>query len=74
GFMMKCFINLRNNECVEVKELKEVKYSYPHSERVTTVKVDNIHDLKVSDGANYVFVGTPTVVVRGNDILYLQFA
>ncbi|MEQ2755192.1 hypothetical protein AAAV47_04630 [Staphylococcus hominis] len=71
---MNCFIHLRNNEYVEVKELKEVKYSYPHSERVTTVKVDNIHDLKVSDGANYVFVGTPTVVVRGNDILYLQFA
>lgn len=55
-------------------DTKEVKYSYPHSERVTTVKVDNIHDLKVSDSANYVFIGTPTVVVRGNDILYLQFA
>lgn len=71
--MMKCFIHLRNNEYVEVKELKEVKYSYPHSERITNVKVDNIHDLKISDGANYVFVGKSTVVIKGSDIFYLEF-
>ena len=70
---MNYFIHLRNNEHAEVKELKEVKYSYPHSERVTNVDIDNIHDLKVSDGANYVFVGKSTVVVSGSDILYLQF-
>ncbi len=29
--MMNYFIHLRNNEHAEVKELKEVKYSYPHS-------------------------------------------
>ncbi|OFK28975.1 hypothetical protein HMPREF2821_01100 [Staphylococcus sp. HMSC065C10] len=69
---MNCFIHLRNNEYAEVKEVKEVKYSYPHSERVTTVKVDNLHDLKISDGANYVFVGKSTVVVRGKEILYIQ--
>lgn len=71
--MMNCFIQLKNDKYVDVKEVKEVKYSYPHSERVTNVDIDNIHDLKVSDGANYVFVGKSTVVVRGNDILYLQF-
>ncbi|PTK39545.1 hypothetical protein BUZ46_01645 [Staphylococcus hominis] len=70
---MKCFINLRNNECVEVKELKEVKYSYPHSVKVISLEENNFSNLKISDDVNYVFVGTSTVVVRGNDILYLQF-
>ncbi|OFO37572.1 hypothetical protein [Staphylococcus sp. HMSC070D05] len=70
---MNCFIQLKNDKYVDIEEVKEVKYSYPHSERVTNVEIDNIHDLKVSDGANYVFVGNSTVVVKGSDIFYLQF-
>jgi hypothetical protein len=72
--MMNCFIHLRNNEYVEVKELKEVKYSYPHSERVTTVKIDNLQVLKIYEEANYVFVGKSTVVIKGSDIFYLEFS
>lgn len=71
---MNCFIHLRNNEYVEVKELKEVKYSYPHSERVTNVKVDNLQVLKIYEEANYVFVGKSTVVIKGSDIFYLEFS
>lgn len=71
---MNCFIHLRNNEYVEVKELKEVKYSYPHSERVTTVKIDNLQVLKIYEEANYVFVGKSTVVIKGSDIFYLEFS
>lgn len=70
---MNCFIQLKNNDHLEIRDLKEVKYSYPHSERVTNIEIDNIHDLKISDGANYVFVGKSTVVVKGSDILFLQF-
>ncbi|MBF9289112.1 hypothetical protein I3V64_08270 [Staphylococcus haemolyticus] len=70
---MNCFIQLKNDKYVDIKEVKEVKYSYPHSERVANVGIDNIHDLKISDGANYVFVGKTTVVVKGSDILFLQF-
>lgn len=69
---MNCFIQLKNDKYVDVKEVKEVKYSYPHSERVTNIDIDNIQDLKISDGANYVFVGKSTVVVKGSDILFLQ--
>lgn len=71
---MNCFIHLRNNEYVEVKELKEVKYSYPHSERVTTAKIDNLQVLKIYEEANYVFVGKSTVVIKGSDIFYLEFS
>lgn len=71
--MMNCFIQLKNDKYVDIEEVKEVKYSYPHSERVTNIEIDNIHDLKISEGANYVFVGKSTVVVSGSDILYLQF-
>lgn len=70
---MNCFIQLKNDKYVDIEEVKEVKYSYPHSERVTNIEIDNIHDLKIFDGANYVFVGKSTVVVSGSDILYLQF-
>ncbi|MDO0960020.1 hypothetical protein HMPREF2649_06475 [Staphylococcus sp. HMSC063F03] len=67
------FYPIKNDKYVDVKEVKEVKYSYPHSGRVTNIDIDNIHDLKISDGANYVFVGKSTVVVKGSDILFLQF-
>ena len=71
--MMDCYIKLKNNDCVDVKEVKEVKYSYPHSAKVISLEENNFSNLKISDDVNYVFVGTSTVVIRGNDILYLQF-
>lgn len=69
---MNCFIQLKNDKYIDVNEVKEVKYSYPHSQRVTNIEIDNIHDLKVSDSANYVFVGKSTVVIKGNEIQYVQ--
>ena len=70
--MMNCFIRLKNNDYVEIKELKEIKFSYPHSQRVTNIKVDNIQDLKISYEANYVFIGKSTVVIKGDEIQYVQ--
>ncbi|OFN40863.1 hypothetical protein [Staphylococcus sp. HMSC069E10] len=69
---MNCFIRLKNNDYVEIKELKEIKSSYPHSQRVTNIKVDNIQDLKISYEANYVFIGKSTVVIKGDEIQYVQ--
>ncbi|WKU13877.1 hypothetical protein [Staphylococcus devriesei] len=70
---MNCFIQLKNDKYVDVKELTEIKYSYLHAEKVTSITEDNLDRLKISNDANYIFVGTSTVVVRGNNILYLQF-
>lgn len=58
---------------INILILKKVKYSYPHSVKVISLEENNFSNLKISDDVNYVFVGTSTVVVRGNDILYLQF-
>ncbi|GGG88973.1 hypothetical protein E2558_01065 [Staphylococcus pragensis] len=69
---MNCFIRLKNNDYVEIKELKEIKFSYPHSQRVTNIKVDNIQELKISFEANYVFIGKSTVVIKGDEIQYVQ--
>ena len=52
--------------------MEKVKYSYPHSEWVTNIDIDNIHDLKISYGANYVFVGKSTLVIRDNEIHYVK--
>lgn len=70
---MNCFIQLKNDKYIDVKELKEIKYSYLHAEKVTTITGDNIDRIKISDDANYIFVGKNTVVVRGSDILFIQF-
>lgn len=70
---MNCFIQLKDDKYIEIKELTEIKYSYLHAEKVTTITGDNIDRLKISDDANYIFVGKTTVVVRGSDILFIQF-
>ena len=63
---------MRNKKTdIDTKEVKEVKYSYSNSERVTSIKVDNIDELEIYDAANYVFVGKSTVLVKGSDILLL---
>ncbi|WP_394868269.1 hypothetical protein, partial [Staphylococcus borealis] len=58
---------------VDVKELTEIKYSYLHAEKITSITEDNLDRLKISDDANYIFVGKTHVVVRGSDILFIQF-
>lgn len=70
---MNCFIQLKNDKYIDVKELKEIKYSYLHAEKVTSITKDNLDRLKISDDANYIFVGKTHVVVRGSDILFIQF-
>ncbi|MCE4955256.1 hypothetical protein [Staphylococcus haemolyticus] len=70
---MNCFIQLKNDKYVDVKELTEIKYSYLHAEKVTSITEDNLDRLKISDDANYIFVGKTHVVVRGSDILFIQF-
>lgn len=70
---MNCFIQLKDDKYVDVKEVKEVKYSYLHAEKVTSITEDNLDRLKISDDANYIFVGKTHVVVRGSDILFIQF-
>ncbi|MCW9140955.1 hypothetical protein NR218_07875 [Staphylococcus sp. SUC_1.2] len=63
---------MRNKKTdIDTKEVKEVKYSYSNSERVTSIKVDNIDELEIYDAANYVFVGNSTMVIRGNEIQYV---
>ncbi|WP_222149346.1 hypothetical protein [Staphylococcus haemolyticus] len=71
--MMNCFIQLKDDKYIEIKELTEIKCSYLHAEKVTTITGDNLDRLKISNDANYIFVGKTTVVVRGSDILYIQF-
>lgn len=56
----------------DTKEVKEVKYSYSNSERVASIKVDNINELEIYDEANYEFVGKPTMVSKGNEVQYVQ--
>lgn len=70
---MNCFIQLKNDKFIDVKELTEIKYSYLHAEKVTSITEDNLDRLKISDDANYIFVGKTHVVVRGSDILFIQF-
>ncbi|PTF14751.1 MULTISPECIES: hypothetical protein [Staphylococcus] len=70
---MNCFIQLKDGKYVDVKELTEIKYSYLHAEKVTSITEDNLDRLKISDDANYIFVGKTHVVVRGSDILFIQF-
>ncbi|WKU12943.1 hypothetical protein [Staphylococcus devriesei] len=70
---MNCFIQLKNDKYVDVKELTEIKYSYLHAEKVTSITEDNLDRLKISNDANYIFVGKTHVVVRGSDILFIQF-
>lgn len=70
---MNCFIQLKNDKYVDVKELTEIKYSYLHAEKVTSITGDNLDRLKIYDAANYNFVGKTTVAVRGSDILFIQF-
>ncbi|PTE71864.1 hypothetical protein [Staphylococcus devriesei] len=70
---MNCFIQLKNDKYVDVKELTEIKCSYLHAEKVTSITEDNLDRLKISDDANYIFVGKTHVVVRGSDILFIQF-
>lgn len=70
---MNCFIQLKNDKYVDVKELTEIKYSYLHAEKITSITEDNLDRLKISDDANYIFVGKTHVVVRGSDILFIQF-
>ncbi|MDU0435005.1 hypothetical protein QVA48_07210 [Staphylococcus haemolyticus] len=70
---MNCFIQLKNDKYVDVKELTEIKYSYLHAGKVTSITEDNLDRLKISDDANYIFVGKTHVVVRGSDILFIQF-
>lgn len=63
---------MRNKKTdIDTKEVKEFKYSYSNSERVTSIKVDNIDELKIYNEANYKFIGKSTVVVRGNEIRYV---
>lgn len=57
---------------LDTKEVKEVKYSYSNSERVASIKVDNIDELEIYDEANYVFIGKSTVVIKGDEIQYVQ--
>ncbi len=71
--MMNCFIQLKDDKYIEIKELTEIKYSYVRAEKVTSITGDNLDRLKISDDANYIFVGKTHVVVRGSDILYIQF-
>ncbi|MDM7862869.1 hypothetical protein QTP93_02780 [Staphylococcus borealis] len=70
---MNCFIQLKNDKFLEIRELTEIKYSYLHAEKVTSITEDNLDRLKISDDANYIFVGKTHVVVRGSDILFIQF-
>ena len=57
---------------LDTKEVKEVKYSYSNSERVASIKVDNIDKSKVYDETNYVFIGKTTVIIKSDEIQYVQ--
>ncbi|MBU6949302.1 hypothetical protein [Staphylococcus haemolyticus] len=70
---MNCFIQLKNDKFLEIRELTEIKYSYLRAEKITSITEDNLDRLKISDDANYIFVGKTHVVVRGSDILFIQF-
>lgn len=64
---------MRNKKTdIDTKEVKEFKYSYSNSERVASIKVDNINKSKVYDETNYVFIGKTTVVIKGDEIQYVQ--
>ena len=64
---------MRNKKTdIDTKEVKEVKYSYSNSKRVASIKVDNINKSKVYDETNYVFIGKTTMVIRGDEIQYVQ--
>lgn len=56
----------------DTKEVKEVKHSCSNSERVTSIKVDNIDELEIYDVANYVFIGKTTVIIKSDEIQYVQ--
>lgn len=58
---------------IDTKEVEEVKYSYPHFEKVTSIKIDNIDELEIYDEANYVFIGKSTVVIKGDETQYVKF-
>ncbi|MCT1507393.1 hypothetical protein [Staphylococcus hominis] len=64
---------MRNKKTdIDTKKVKEFKYSYSNSERVASIKVDNIDELEIYDEANYVFIGKSAVVIKGDEIQYVQ--
>ena len=45
-FYNELFYPIKNDKYIDVKELKEIKYSYLHAEKVTSITEDNLDRLK----------------------------